>query len=679
MAIFTAIASAVLGFVGISASATILGVSASALLGGALAIGASFALQKLTQKKLDIGQTAQAQATLNQSTGPRVRGYGRAKLGGTRAFWDSKNGILHQAVMAHSGQIDGFEEWWIGDIRVTVADDGRVTTQPYFNPSGNQHYAYLFAHDGSNTQAADGVLVANYPAVWTPAHQLKGIAYFVSAFVSPAAEDYQVVFPEGYNSPVRTVARLSRVYDPRTGATAWSDNAALCILDYLTHPDGFGRNLNDIDLASFSAFANICGEPIPLSGGGVEPRYRLWGVYNLAEDPQDVLDRMRETCDAELYQTASGKIAIRGGKWVEPTVTITADDILGHQLEQGNNRFAAFNELKILYTSPAHDYQAMEAASWVDVEAQAEQGPLLSDLSLDLVPSHSQALRLAKIHIAKSNPRWRGSITTNLSGLNALGERTIYVQLPELGIDEPFLVTGFSISPDLTGCEIGITSLDASAYEWNPATEQLDPAPVPQDTRPDLVLPSPEGLTLRVLDRQGGPVIRATVDPSGRADLQLAAEFRPAGGQWEAMTAATGALEAFSGVATSGVTYEVRARWLTAQSAAGQWSSVRTILVVANAVAPAAPTAFTAAKQGASAKLSWTNPSTAGFYFVRIYRGTTSTFSQAAAISEVYGSTGLASTYTDPAPGTGARYYWLEAVNVAGAPSPTAGPQSLTF
>jgi len=677
MAIFTSIASAVLGFIGISSTATILGVSASALLGGALAIGASFALQRLTMKKLDIGQTAQAQATLNQATGPRIRGYGRAQLGGTRALWDSRDGWLYQAVMAHSGEIDAFEEWWVGDIKVSLDSGGYVTTSPFRGGKG-EPYVFIFGHRGTTTQAADTRLKAAFPGIWTDAHQLKGIAYFVTGFGSPPPEYYQTLYPEGYNTPVRAVCRLSKIYDPRTGVTAWSDNAALCILDYLTHPDGFGRSMSDIDLPSFSAFANICDEAVPLKNGGSEPRYRIWGVYNLTEDPQDVLDRMRAACDAELYQTASGKIAIRGGKWVEPTVTITANDILGHQIEQGNNRFAAFNELKVLYTSPQHDYQAMEAASWVNVPAQAEQGPLLSDLSLDLVPSNSQALRLAKIHIAKSNPRWRGTITTNLAGLNALGERAIYVQIPELDIDEPFLVTGFTISPDLTGCEIGISSLDASAYQWDPATEQLNPAPVPQDTRPPLVIAAPEGLTLRVIDRQG-PVIRATVSPSTRGDLQLAAEFRPVGGDWQAMSVAADALEAFSPVLNAG-TYEVRARWLAPQNAAGEWSAARSIPVVANPATPAAPTGFAATKQGAAAKLDWTNPTTAGFYFVRVYRGTTNSFAQAAAVAEVYGNPGAVATYTDAAPGTGTRYYWIEAVNVAGvASSPPTGPQSLTF
>lgn len=678
MAIFSAIggfiASALLA---VGVPGTILGISTASLIGGALAIGASVALSALTRPKLSPGPTPQAQAVINQSAGARIRGYGRAKLGGTRAFWDSRNGILYQAVMFHSGEVDAIEEWYAGDLKLTLNSSGSTTNPPVAGYIDTEYFL------GRPNQGASSLLRAGFPSIWTAAHQLKGIAYVVVTFDSPEAEKYQEVFPEGYNTPIRVVARLSKVYDPRTGATAWSDNAALCILDYLTHPDGYRRSIADIDVDSFAAFANVCDQSVPLKAGGSERRYRLWGIYSLTEDPQDVLQRMCATCDAELYQTASGKIAIRGGVWTAPTVTIEDRDILGHQLEQGNNKFAAFNELKILYTSPKHDYQAMEAPPWVDTAAQAEQGPLPSDLSLDLVPSASQARRLAKIHRAKSNPRWRGTITTNLTGLNALGERIIRVVLPELGINDTFLVTSFSISPDLTGCEIGVLSLDASAYAWTTA-EEADEAPVPQNTRPDLTIAAPANLTLRVVNRQVsagtvGAAIRATVSAPSRPGLSLEAEYRPVGGQWEAMSVASGVLEAYSDVVNDGQTYEVRARWRTAQNTAGAWSPIKSIPVVADAAAPSAPTGFTATKSGADVSLAWTNPPTAGFYFTEVFRGTTATFDASSEIVEIYAAPGSSSTYTDTAPGAGTFYYWVRARNVAGMASDPVGPVSVTF
>lgn len=516
--------------------------------------------------------TPQAQATLNQSTGQRLRGYGRGKLGGTRAFFDSYSGFLFQIVMAHHGRIDAFEEWWIGDRLVTLIDDdsGMVNENPFF-----RHVQLYFNHGDGETNIRD-IMMLNWPEVWTTEHRLFGIAHFLAVFTSPKGEDLQAIFPQGHDTPIRAVARLSLVWDPRDPAQdpddestwLWSDTASLCILDYLKHPDGYRRSLDDIDVQSFIDFADICDEAVPLAAGGTEKRYRLWGVYGLTDDPQDVLGKMRATCDAEFYQTAEGKIAIRGGAWQAPTVTITEADILGHSMEQGNNRFAAFNELKLLYTSADHDFQTMEATSWVDLADQAERGVLQSSLTLDMVPSASQARRLAKIHVAKANPAWKGTIVANLAALDALGERTIRVVLPELEIDDAFFVAGFSIRPDLTGVEISVMSINEASYTWTTAEEGAA-APIPEDTRPNLEYPVPAGLAL-TLD---GDFVVATVDATARTDLTLQAQIRAgAGSLWQEMEVEPGAFEARFGPVAAG-DYQVHARWLGPSNTAGPWTT----------------------------------------------------------------------------------------------------------
>lgn len=570
MAIFTAITGFVAGFFGISLVAA--GVVTNLVIGAALT-GLSM-LFGPKPPRLAQQPTPQASATFNQSTAPRIRGYGRAKLGGTRAFWDSRNGALYQAVMMHSGEIDHIEQWFVGDQAVTVNSFGVVEQAPFAGPGGN--YVLISSSLGTSGQAANPQLTNAFPDVWTNEHRLRGIAYFVTQFSSAPPDAFSRIFPESFNTPVRAVCRLTRVYDPRNGNTVWSDNPALCILDYLTHPDGYRRSVDDIDLNSFTLFANVCDELVPLASGGSEKRYRLWGIYNLNEDPQDVLFRMRATCDAEFYQTPEGKIAIRGGKWDVPTVTISDRDILAHRMEQGNNRFSAFNELKILYTSPIHDYQTMEAPTWADFADQAERGVIVDDLALDMVPSATQARRLAKIHIAKSNPRWRGKIITNLNGLNALGERIIRVVIPELQIDDAFHVVGFSIAPDLTSVEITIAEIGEAAYTWT-TTEEAENAPIPQDTRPDIDFPIPVIETVEQLFDTF--TVRLAVEDPGRDDLQLEAQIREgAGGIWVATLAEGGTREAIAPSRPAG-TNQVRARWIGPQNTAGAWSAIESVEV----------------------------------------------------------------------------------------------------
>jgi hypothetical protein len=578
-AIFTYLttwATIALGNLGLSIAAA--GVVANIAVGAALLGASSLISSAISGPRPNLTtSTPQSQATINQSTGPRVRGYGRALLGGTRAFFDSKSGILYQVVMMHSGEIDAFENFMVGDATVALNGDGDVTNlnMTWTIDSTTVYGVRIRSHTGSDGQAADAMMLGEWPTVWTSNHRLRGIAYYVARFRSAPAEIYQRVYPDGYNTPVRALARLSKVYDPRTETTAWSENAALCILDYLTHPDGYNRSIDDIDLPSFEAFADICDQAIALAAGGTEPRYRMDGVYGLNDDPQDVLSKMRATCDAELYQTADGKFAIRGGVWQAPTVTIRDSDILTHSMEQGNNRFSAFNELKIVHTSEDHGYQSMEATPWEDLDDQADRGVLSSSLTLDMVPSATQARRLAKIHIAKANPEWKGTIVANLSALDALGERTVRLVLPELGIDDAFFVAGFSIRPDLTGVEISVMSINEASYTWTTA-EEGEAAPIPEDTSPDETYPVPEP----VLSELDG-MITATVSAIDRDDLVLHAQIRAgAGSLWQEME--TDGLTAVYGpvAPASTTTYQVRARWTGPLGAAGDWSAIEDIEIV---------------------------------------------------------------------------------------------------
>lgn len=546
-----------------------------------IAVGAALlGISTLLTAKGPQTSTPQAQATQNQATGPRIRGYGNAKLGGTRAFWDSRDGTLFQIIMAHHGEISAFNQFYIGDINVARDGLGYVNSAPF------NGQVLIQTATGATDQAAYSGMTALWPGVWTAEHRLRGIASWFVRFYSPSPERFQLVFPDGYNTPVTCVCSLSKIWDPRdptqsqSDATtwAWRDNASLCIMDYLTHKDGYNLSINDIDIPSFTAFADVCDEPVALAAGGAQPRYRLWGVYSLSDEPQDVLRKMQATCDAEFYQTAEGKIAIRGGKWEAPTVTITERDILGHSMEQGNNKFSAFNQLKIIYTSAQHGFQRMEATAWNNLADQFERGILPTELDLDLVPTGPQARRLAKIHIGKSNPEWKGTIVANLSALNALGERTVRVVLPELQIDDAFFVAGFSIRPDLSGVEISVISISEESYLWDAETEELADAPIPQDTTPDLTLPVPLSLTL---SEPIADVVRATVASPGRDDIELQVQIRAgAGSLWQEMQVDPDTpLQAEFGPVVAG-TYQVRARWRGQQNTAGEWTSPLAEIVI---------------------------------------------------------------------------------------------------
>jgi|14_taG_2_1085336.scaffolds.fasta_scaffold04214_2 hypothetical protein len=129
------------------------------------------------------------------------------------------------------------------------------------DPTG-RGYRYVFnAHHGAATQTADPMLTASIGSKWTSAHKLNGIAYIAAAFYYDEHGTFRGV-------PQITVqVKGKKVYDPRdSGQTfgtpstyQWSDNPALCFLDYITN-DEYGKGLtsSQINMSTFSSAANVC-------------------------------------------------------------------------------------------------------------------------------------------------------------------------------------------------------------------------------------------------------------------------------------------------------------------------------------------------------------------------------------------------------------------------------------
>ena len=150
------------------------------------------------------------------------------------------------------------------DQRGTVQNSNPGTT----GTDPTKRYRMVFnLHHGSASQTADPMLRASVGAKWTTAHKLNGIAYIAANFEF----DTQAMF-KGIPQ-LTVVVKGKKVYDPRkdgsiSGGTGshrlgtpstyeWSDNPALCLLDYITN-DEYGKGLGSsvIDLQSFQTSAN---------------------------------------------------------------------------------------------------------------------------------------------------------------------------------------------------------------------------------------------------------------------------------------------------------------------------------------------------------------------------------------------------------------------------------------
>lgn len=610
------------------------------------------------------------QAVIRQSLGPRLRYYGRVKVGGTVGFFENKDGFLYQLITLNWGQISGVVESWLNDEQVTLDGNGYVTEEQY--TSEERPRARLLYKDGAASQTAHTALVTAFSPAVDSNFRLRNMANVLAVFEEVKREDISQVYPQ-LNPTVRTVIDASLCERVRQGDIAWSDNPADVIYDYLVGVDGAGfpwgagYQKSQINLQSFKDLADVSDQSVPLKAGGSIKRYRLWGGFALTEEVRQVVPRFCLTCDADLYMDTDGKIAIRGGRWVAPQLTLDADKghIITGEFSHGNGGLAAFNELSISYTEPTLDYQATECEPWVDAANVALRGGVLSEkLDLADVPDPAQARRLGKIYTKKANPEWTGTVVTNFYGLNAIGEETVHIVFPLLGIDADFAIRGLRILDDLTGVELTVASVSSTTYDWDEELEEGDPPGSPPATTTPVSLNPPSDFNVSAAQRDlggsgTGIFLVATWTEPSRTALEQEVEYRSSpGGTWVQALVSDGVGLAESGLVSSGIDYDVHVRTRSPGGAYGDWSTPVTVTATPNTGTADPVENLSAVGAAGSATIEWDMSPDAWSIGARVYRNTVDDSGTATLIATVYGSPGTPGQHTDQV-AAGAYFYWI--------------------
>lgn len=190
--------------------------------------------------------------------------YGRRRIGGSRALI----GISSSSGQTNDGLTQIFV-WCEGEISAlkTIYFDGIAAADESALPIGHYlGFMNLTHHLGADAQLADPMLIGSWGGgvIWTPECTLSGIAY--TRMQLGWTPD---LFPNG--RPTVTVDCDGRkLYDPRTGSTAFSRNPALVLRDYLVNTRYGCRVPQDmIDDEAFAAAANVCDEVVTI------PNFRL--------------------------------------------------------------------------------------------------------------------------------------------------------------------------------------------------------------------------------------------------------------------------------------------------------------------------------------------------------------------------------------------------------------------
>lgn len=602
-----------------AAAATIpaLGGSAITLFGTTLSLGASFlvraavgvALYALQPKPNLGGANRGYQVTTRGSAVDHQIVYGEAKVGGVVVFdgtTGTNNKFLHRVLAFTGHEIEAFSDIYINDSRVTDLEaDGNV--KEVTDPDGTTSDRYdgkmrINKHLGATDQSADSDLVSEVTE-WTNDHRLRGVSYLYVRFKFD-----QDAYPNGVPE-VTAVVKGKKVYDPRSDTTAWSDNPALCLRDYLS--EGYGLNEADanIDDTLVTTAANVCDETTSVSGA---TRYTCNGSFTTGATPYDTLNAMLTSMGGLLWY-AQGEWRMKAADYVAPSVVFTEDDLRSNiQVATRHSRRDNFNTVKGTFRGEESDWQVTdypEVSNTAFVTTDGGQESVM-DLDLPFTDTSGEARRLALIALERN----RQQLTVNASfGLKAFKVQVgdiVQLTIDRFGwaqkefevVSWTFgLTDGLDLQAQMTLREISESVFDeiddGEVYERDNTT-LLSPFDVPS------VGISATAVTQVVREKLTN-IINVNVT-SGRPEAidRIEVEFKESSDS-EYTSLGTGELGLYRAVDVDTGQYDFRARAINSFGVKGDWEFLFGVDANGLLDPPSDVTGFTAEVNGGTIQLEW--------------------------------------------------------------------------
>ena len=594
--------------------------------------------------------------------------YGEMRKGGTITYLETTgetNEFLHLIVSLAGHPVDQIGDILIDDQVVTIDGSGNVT-DGFLDGDGNPTIR-IQKFDGTQTTA---------PADLLNESELTGADALTSGFVGNGiAYLYirlkydQSAFPNGI--PLFTaVVRGKRVFDPRTSTTVWSDNAALCIRDYLT--SAYGLSDTNIDETAFSAAANICDETVATAGAGNVKRYTINGIVTADTAHGEVLNQMVTACAGTLFW-GTGKWKLTVADYVAPTKTLTLDDLRsGISLQTRTNLRDQFNTVQGTFINAAErwitqDYPPIIGAGFVTEDGDVEQS---LDLALPFTTDAAIAQRLAKLTLFRGREQMTFSAEFGMNAFDVEVGEIIDLDMDRYGFaGKEFEVIGWQLkaNQDAGDLRVMLTLRETSeaAFDWNAEEEDIiaNNTTLPSFNTVPAVTFVGDPVTETIIRADGGVVSNAVIEWNASDDAfvdKYVLRWRKTASTDVQSVFALGTYYVIPDVET-GVSYTID---IAAMNALGVLSprTEKVVTFTADVTAPSAPTPISATGGFQQITVRWTNPSQKDLKEVEVYANTSNTTSGASIVGKISGDTFVHSV---PVQNT-TRYYFLKAVDFTG-------------
>jgi hypothetical protein len=530
--------------------------------------------------------------------------YGEVRVGGVRVYDASTGGnneFLHR-IMAFAGhEVDSYQEIYLNDEVVTLDVNGNVTS-----PSRYNGFVRVKRYFGTATQTADPDLISETSALtdgrWTSAHRLQGIAYLYVRFKYSAD-----AFPNGVPTISATI-RGKKVFDPRTSTTAWSDNPALCLRDYIASDYGLAQPSGSIEDTLVGEAADWCDDVVDS-----QKRYTCNGNFVTSFEPNQVVSDLLTSMGGLLWYS-QGKWRMKAAKYTTPTVTLDENDLRsGISLSTRHSRRSNFNTVKGKFKGAESDWQEADYPVVSDPAFVTADNNLVNtlDFSLPFTTSSKTAQRIANIALRRNREQLTFSASFGLKAFQVDVGDFVYINNTRFGwSNKAFEVTnwtfglteGLDLQVQMTLREISsavFTDESASVFENN------------NTTLPNPFLAPAIGIALgsevRIINEHITNVIYVDVTSSTPFNVErVEVQFKKSSDtDWSVV--GVGDLGRFEILDVFDDFYDIRARAYSFLGVKGDWVNYTNFVVAGLAFPPADVTGLSAQLNGATVNLNW-NP-----------------------------------------------------------------------
>ncbi|CAN5439767.1 hypothetical protein BH10PSE18_BH10PSE18_19130 [soil metagenome] len=439
--------------------------------------------------------------------------------------------------------------------------------------------------------AADAFFRAARPDLWTVDHKLSGYTY-LAVTLDLRLERFQGGVPE-----ITVKVRGKKVYDPRTGLTAYSRNVALCTADFLVSEVGYLADFaTQIELDTLIASANACDVAVydqaavdadPATYGGSRARYTCDGMFRADQD-RDATRQQLEDAMAGASLESGGVWRILAGAWSTPVLALDDNDMVAPTsvIQTANTGTAHYNGVRGTYVNAERNGVTEDMVPYQNAVFRAiDERDKCHDITLSFTGNHVRTHQIARVLVEQSRAGFVVEIHPKMFAWSLQpGDRVTLSSTFCQFANKPFRIQSWTYKQ---GVPLSLQAVEDEESIWDQADEvQADPAPNTSLPSPllkpgaplDLVALSGEA---RMAQQDGVMVVRMLVQWAQSTDryvLQgglVRVQWREAvdGAAWETRDLAGDATETYVlGLAVNHV-YAIQVQFLSPY-AASAWSRI---------------------------------------------------------------------------------------------------------